>query len=119
MAKTLTVVLAPAANTGGTLTLPAVTGQCHFITSIQITRVATAALTGSAVLDITTTNLNGSNWKVGNAMAAGGTQNDVQLSFAQPIRSDAAGVDTTIVFPAPGAAVQWIVNVTYYTGVAQ
>lgn len=119
MARTLAVVLAPALNTGGTLTLPAVTGECHYITSIQITRAASAALAGSAVLDITSTNLNGLNWKVGNAMAVGGTQKDVELSFGQPIRSAAPGVASTIVFPAPGAGVQWVVNVTYYTGVAQ
>lgn len=119
MAKTLAVVLAPAANTGGTLTLPAVAGEVHYIQSIQITRAASAALAGSAVLDITTTNLGGLNWKVGNAMSAGGTQKDVELSFAIPLRSDVVNTASTIVFPAPGAGVQWIVNVTYYTGVPQ
>lgn len=118
MAKTLVATFTAAANTGGTLTLPAITGESHYILSIQITRVATAALAGSAVIDITTTNLGGLNWKVGNAMAAGGTQVDVELAPSFPIQSAAPGTASTIVFPAPGAAVTWSVNVTYYTGVS-
>jgi hypothetical protein len=119
MAKTLAVSATAAANTAVTLTIPAVTGQCHYIKSIQITRVATASLAGGAVLDITTTNLGGLNWKVGNAMSAGGTQNDVVLTPSLPIQSDAPGTASTIVCPAPGLAVIWILNVTYFTGVAR
>lgn len=114
MAKTLVATFTAAANTGGTLTLPAVANAVHNILSIQITRVATAALAGSLILDITTTNLNGLNFKVGNAMAAGGTQKDVELSPTYPIQSAAPGTASTIVFPAPGLDVSWIVNVTYY-----
>jgi hypothetical protein len=114
MAKTLAVSATAAANTAVTLTIPAVADKCHYIQSIQITRVATASLAGGAVLDITTTNLGGLNWKVGNAMSAGGTQKDVELALAIPIRSQVANTASTIVFPAPGLAVIWIVNVTYY-----
>jgi hypothetical protein len=117
MAKSLAVSTATAANGGGTVTLPSVAGQVHNITSIQITRIATAALAGTAVLSITTTNLAGLTWDVGNAMIAGGTQNDVVLVPVFPIQSDAPGTNTTIVLPAAGAAVQWRVNVTYYTDV--
>jgi hypothetical protein len=119
MAKTLAVSATAAANTAVTLTIPAVTGQCHYITSIQITRVATAALAGTAALVITTTNLNGLAWTVGNAMSAGGTQNDVALYPALPIQSTEPGTASTIVCPIPGAAVLWRVTVNYFTGVAR
>lgn len=116
MGKTLVATFTAAANTGGTLTLPAVENSVHYIQSIQITRVATAALAGSTVLDITTTNLKGLNFKVGNAMSAGGTQKDVEIAFGVPLQSDAENTASTIVFPAAGAAVIWIVNVTYHAG---
>jgi hypothetical protein len=118
MAKSLAVTATAAANTGVTLTLPAVTGESHYITSIHISRTATAALAGSATLVITSTNIGGLTWSVGNAMSAGGTQNDLVLTPTLPIQSDAPGTATTIVCPVPGAAVLWRVNVTYYTGVA-
>jgi hypothetical protein len=119
MAKTLAVSATAAANTAVTLTIPAVTGHSHYIKSIQITRVATAALAGSAALEITTTNLNGLAWTVGNAMSAGGTQNDVVLTPSLPIQSAAPGTASTIVCPAPGLAVIWRVTVTYFTEVAR
>jgi hypothetical protein len=112
----LCVVIAPAANTGGTITLPAVAGQFHYITAIEIKRAATAALAGTATLAITTTNLpGGGTWfRVGNAMIAGGTQTDVTKEFASPIKSSVANTNTTIVFPVPGAAVLWTATVWYY-----
>jgi len=112
----LCVVIAPAANTGGTITLPAVAGQFHYITAIEIKRAATAALAGTATLAITTTNLpGGGTWfRVGNAMVAGGTQTDVTKEFASPIKSSVVNTATTIVFPVPGAAVLWTATVWYY-----
>lgn len=107
-----------AANTGVTLTLPAAgAGLFHYITQINITRNATAALAGTATLVITTTNLPGTlAWSVGNAMAAGGTQIDVNQTFASPLKSSVANTATTIVMPAPGAAVLWRGNCHYYVG---
>jgi len=107
-----------AANTGVTLTLPAAgAGLFHYITQINITRNATAALAGTATLVITTTNLPGTlAWSVGNAMAAGGTQIDVNISFANPLKCSVANTNTTIVMPAPGAAVLWRGNCHYYVG---
>ena len=106
----------PAANTGATITLPAVAGKYHYITAIRIARTATAALAGSAQLQITTTNLNGLTLEVGNAMVAGGTQNDLTTDFApNPIRSQVVNTATTIILPAPGAAVRWSVQVFYFT----
>jgi hypothetical protein len=113
----LCVVIAPAANTAGTITLPAVAGQFHYITAIEVTRNATAALAGTATLAITTTNLpGGGTWfRVGNAMVAGGTQKDVAKEFRSPIKSSVVNTASTIVFPAPGAAVLWTATVWYYT----
>lgn len=113
----LCVTFTAAANAGGTVTLPAVAGQFHYITAVYITRTATAALAGSATLVITTTNLPGSlAFSVGNAMVAGGTQRDLELNFStNPLKASALNTATTIVLPAPGAAVLWRVNVFYYT----
>lgn len=108
-------ILQPAANTGGTLTLPAGgAGNFHYIVSIQIRRHATAALAGTATLSITTTNLGGLAWRVGNLMSAGGTQRDVEMDIHNPLRSAAANTASTIVVPAPGAAVLWDVLCLYY-----
>lgn len=107
-----------AAASGVTLTIPApATGLFNYVCGVEITRAATAALAGTAVLVITTTNLPGSlAWSVGNAMAAGGTQKDVEVEWTQPIKSTTAATATTIVAPAPGAAVLWRVNAYYYVG---
>lgn len=109
------VTISPAANTGGTITLPAVANAFHFITGLHVQRNATAALAGTATLAITMTNLpTGLTWRVGNAMAAGGTQADLDLLFVNPLQSVAAGVATTIIFPAPGAAVLWTATCYFY-----
>jgi hypothetical protein len=48
-------------------------------------------------------------------MTAGGTQKDVAQQFKSPIKSSVVNTNTTIVFPAPGAAVLWTATVWYYT----
>lgn len=107
----------PAANTGATITLAAGgSGVFHFITHIRIERSATAALAGTASLNITTTNLGGIAWKTGNAMVAGGTQIDVDTEYVHPLRSAVSNTATTIVLPAPGAAVLYSAFVVYYLG---
>lgn len=106
-----------AANTQTTVTLPAAgAGLFHYITSIVIMRAATAALAGTATLNITTTNLNGATWTVGNAMLAGGTQIDLNFMPSKPWKSQVANTASTIVYPAAGAAVLSRITVTYYTG---
>jgi len=99
-------------------TLPAVAGQFHYITAIVITRTCTTAISGTATLAITTTNLPGSmSWLVGNACVVGATTYDVNQQFnLAPIKSSAAGTATTITFPAPGTAGFTRINVWYYTG---
>lgn len=105
-----------AANAAVTLTLAAPgAGLRHYITGIEITRNATAALAGTATLVVTTTNLPGSlAWSVGNAMNAGGTQIDVQREFVHPLQASAQNTATTIVAPIPGAAVLWRITAYYY-----
>ena len=105
-----------AAAAAVTLTLAAPgAGLRHYITGIEITRNATAALAGTATLVVTTTNLPGSlAWSVGNAMNAGGTQIDVQREFVHPLQAVAQNTATTIVAPVPGAAVLWRINAYYY-----
>lgn len=113
---TLAVTATAAANTAATVTLPAVAGQFHYITGIEIMRTSTAALAGTATLVVTTTNLPGSlAWSFGNAMAAGATQRDVSITFPNPIKSSTVNTATTVVMPAPGAAVLWRATIYYYT----
>lgn len=115
---TLWVTATAAANTGFTLTLPAAgVGLFHYITYMRVARNATAALAGTATLVYTTTNLPGSPaWSVGNAMAAGGTQIDIDMSLSSPLKSAAANTATTIVVPAAGVAVLTRANVGYFVG---
>lgn len=114
----LHVTVTAAANTGATITLPAAgAGLFHYITNIHLCRNATAALAGTATLVITSTNLPGSPaWSVGNAMAAGGTQIDLDYRPTTPLKSSVANTATTVVMPVPGAAVLWRGNCTYYVG---
>lgn len=116
--STLWVTATGAAAASATATLPAAgVGLFHYITSINITRNATAALAGTATIIHTTTNLPGSPaWSVGNAMAAGGTQIDVDFQPASPLKSSVANTNTTIVAAAAGAAVLNRINVSYYVG---
>lgn len=106
------------ANAAATATLPAAgVGLFHYITNINITRNATAALAGTATIIHTSTNLPGAPaWSVGNAMAAGGTQIDLNYTPTTPLRSLVANTATTVVAAAGGAAVLGRVNVSYYVG---
>ena len=114
---TLAQVTSGAPNAAGTITLPAAgVGLFHYIDHIRVSRVATAALAGAALLAITTTNLGGRGWRVGNAMVAGGTSIDVEEIFTHAIKSAVANTATTVVFPAPGAAVSWDITVDYHIG---
>ena len=113
---TLAVTVTAAANTAATATLPAVAAQFHYITGIEIIRTSTAALAGTATLVVTTSNLPGAlAWSFGNAMAAGATQRDLLITFPNPIKSSVVNTATTVVMPAPGAAVLWRANIYYYT----
>jgi hypothetical protein len=112
----LSATITAAANTAATLTLAAGgAGLFHYLTYLIITRNATAALAGTATLVITSTNLPGSwAYSVGNAMAAGGTQKDLEASFLSPLKSSVANTATTIVMPVPGVAVLWRATAHYF-----
>ena len=117
-ATTLHVTATAAANTAATASLPAAgAGLFHYITSIHLMRNATAALAGSATLIHTSANLPGSPaWSVGNAMAAGGTQLDLDYKPATPLKSAVANTITSVTMPAGGLAVLNRINVSYFTG---
>lgn len=123
----LNVSIAPAANTGGTITLPLVAGMFHYITNFQCTLAMNPATaqTGAAPVFITTTNLPATPaWAVpvcGNGAASVGGLSAAGLvvaaeSWANPLRSSVAGTNTTFVIPAPGAACTVRANVQYYLG---
>lgn len=104
---------------GATLTLAAVPGKRHVITSLRICRTCTTAITGSATLTITSTNLQdhaGTTcaWVTGNACAVGALITDVNMTFPDGLRAVVANTDTTIVMPAPGTAGFWSAQASYY-----
>lgn|SRR5574342_17920 len=104
-----------AANTQLTVTLPAVTGQFHYITSIELTHGCTAGVAGSALLTITTTNLGGLQWINGNLCNAG-EEHQTFIDFSgRPYKSAVIGTASTIVFPATGVSSQSAINVYYFT----
>jgi hypothetical protein len=118
---------APAANTGGTITLPAVPGMFHYVTAFQCTLAMNPATaqTGAAPVFVTTTNLPATPaWAVpiaGNAAASTGGLGAAFVTIASeqwnnPLKSSAANTNTTFVLPAPGAACTIRGNVQYYLG---
>lgn len=117
---TLLWVTATATNATATATLPAGgAGLFHYISYIHCGRAnnSAAAIAGTASLNITTTNLTGSPiWVTGNALAVGAQVTDLDLQPANPIKSTAANVASTIVMAAAGAAVVERINVGYYLG---
>ena len=114
-ASTLAVTALSAAATTVTATLPLVTGQFHYITSITISRYCTTAIAGSGVLVVTTTNLPGSlAWSGGNICTVGTTSQDLAMGFTNPLKSSVVGTATTLVAPSAGAAGYYRLTVTYY-----
>lgn len=111
-------VTATATNAIATATLPAVAGMFHYITSIEVTHSCSVAVLGSAVENITTTNLPGNPaWTRGNALAVGATSRDVNYEPCVPLKSSAANTATTVVCPANAAATTTSrINVSYYLG---
>jgi len=113
--STLVVTTLSAANTLTTATLPAVAGQFHYITSIHITRVCTTAVSGTALLNFTTTNLPGTLiYSSGNFCAVGQAVNDLVLDLTSPLKSSVSNTATTVVCPAAGATVQCRISVLYF-----
>lgn len=104
------------ANAAATLTIPAAGAGVHiYITFLRITRIATAALAGGAILTVTTTNLNGVQYRCGNNMIAGGTDDLIKQDFGHALRSQVSNTAITFVAPAAGAAVSWDMQAHAFT----
>lgn len=105
-----------ATGTGVTITLPAVAGQFHYITAIELTKYFTATNAASGTpLIVTTTNLPGSlafsfNQQLG---VIGVTESRFQ-AHTSPIKSSASNTNTTIVCPATTGII-WRATAYYYT----
>lgn len=111
------------ANASVTLTIPAVAGQFHYITSIRITTVCTTAIAGTATLSVTTTNINAvsggptASWLFGNLCNVGQTHLQIDLPLADaPLKSAVVNTATTIVCPAIGATGVCSITATSYSG---
>lgn len=103
-----------------TATLPAAgAGLFHYITSIDVHHVnnTAAAIAGTALVAITTTNLPGTMaWTTGNSAATpGGRTQDVLDVPAKPIKSSVANTATTVVCAAMLAGTFQRVSVHYFT----
>jgi uncharacterized membrane protein len=105
-----------AANTAVTVTLAApAAGLFHYIVAVRIFHSCTAAVVGTALLSITSTNLPFT-WSDGNACAVGSDNVPINFSFSVPVKSTAAATQSTIVCPAHGAAAICEINVIYFIG---
>lgn len=117
MPAVLGVTATAAVNTGVTLTLPAVAGLSHYITSISIYRMySVVGIAAAAPNIVTTTNMPGSlAYNFGQAIIAAGSMEQFVLTPTLPIRSTVVGTATTFVCPAQLQTI-WRVNASYYLG---
>jgi hypothetical protein len=116
-ASTLAVTATGLTGAAVTLTLPApAAGLFHYVTSIEITKFASALLVaGATPVLVTTTNLPGSPvYSFSAAASAAGTIDRYQVTPTTPLKSSVAATATTIVCPVATTTI-WRVNVTYYT----
>lgn len=114
---TLHVTATAAVNTGVTVTLPAAgAGLFHYITRILVEKFfATAGLATATPSVVTTTNLPGSRALSFPTAGIVGSMEPEEIAPAQPIKSSAANVATTVVCPASTDTI-WRVSVDYYVG---
>lgn len=113
----LILSVAATAGVGLTATLPAVTGQYHYIGLIYVSKIATANITGTATpINVTSTNLASSfSLKFGTAQLIGELV-EQQFVFPHPVKSTAVNTATTLVCPAT-ANIIWKIQIVYYTDV--
>jgi hypothetical protein len=113
VAADLAVTATGAAAASVTLTLPAVAGDFHYITMIEIVKYAAAAITGAATpVVVTSTDLPGAMaWTFDTAQAIGTSVSRVYVP-AKPLKSSVANTPTTIVCPATTSVI-WRINVWY------
>lgn len=103
-----------AAGAAVTLTIPAAVGSFHYLSSVVITKFASALLVAAAApVTVTTTNLNNTpSFDFDAAADAQGTIASLILTPAIPIKSSAANTNTTFVCPATTAVI-WKVTAFY------
>ena len=107
-----------AVNTALTITLPAVAGLFHYITSIQLMKLynSIGVADGNGVI-VTSTNLPGSPaWTTEQVAGTAGTiVTVINLILKAPLKSSVVSVATTLVAPVQLQTI-WRANVTYFTG---
>ena len=115
-ASTLAVTATAASGTAVTLTIPAVVGQFHYITSIDIVLYSAAARTGSATPNtVTTTNIPGAIAFTFSTAGAIGTIEAREFIRVTPLKSAVVNTPTTIVAPIAAGGI-WRIRATYFTG---
>lgn len=115
-AATLAVTVTAATGVAATLSIPAVAGLFHYITSIEVRLYSTAARTGvAAPILVTTTNIPGTPSLTFDTAGAIGTSL-VQQPFAgaTPLKSLTVNTATTIVAPLVTGGI-WRMTATYFT----
>ena len=102
-------------NSAVTLTLPAVVGEFHYITAIQIVKhYNILGVDQAAPILVTTTNLPGDPVFTFEQRAASRGSDSIQtIEPTTPIKSSTVNTATTIVCPAQ-VETSWRVNVWYY-----
>lgn len=112
----LMVTATGAVNTAVTATLPAVAGQFHYITSIQISKLyGVIGVAAGAGVIITSTNIPGTPaWTTEQlASPAGTVVRVVDLTPVTPIKSSVVNTATTIVCPIQLQSI-WRINISYF-----
>lgn len=114
---TLGVTATAASGTAVTLTLPAVAGQFHYITHIDIVAYTSLARVGvAAPILVTSTNLSGNPvWDFA-TVGAIGTTDRLDFDFTIPVKSSTVNTATTVVCPA-ATSVLWRLTAFYYAAI--
>jgi hypothetical protein len=114
---TLAITATGASGAAVTLTVPSVTGLFHYFDSIRVYHFAVATLTaGATPVLVTTTNLPGTPSIPFRADAAPqGTLTETEFQFGAPLRSSAAGTNTTVVCPGTTNVI-WRATAIYRLG---
>jgi len=111
--STLCISTTGIAGAAVTATLPAVSGQFHVVTAIEIVRFSTANTSGAVPTVITSTNLPGS--LAFTIDIVGSTGQSLERYYPDlNLKSSVVNTVTTIVCPATTNII-WRVNVFYYT----
>ena len=114
-ASPLAVTVTAAAGAAATLTIPAVAGQFHYITSLKLVLYSSAARTGAAAPTVvTSTNLPGAIAFTFSTAGAIGTTDPQDLFLSTPLRSSTVNTATTIVCPIAAGGI-WRITATYFT----